>query len=107
MAIVYFLKANNAVKIGHTVNLEKRLIKLQTGNHNKLEVLLTIPMPDSKQAHTLEQHFHRWFRVYNIRKEWFRYSNLMQRVIKAINEDGLHCVAQSLEVSHRFFTADG
>ena len=107
MNYVYFIRADNAVKIGHTNNIDKRVSKFQTGNHNQIEVLLQIPISDIKKVHLLEKSFHRWFRTYHIQKEWFKYSNLMQSVIDAINEDGINCVATSLEISHIYFNGDG
>jgi hypothetical protein len=105
MTNVYFIKAGDCVKIGKAKDVHKRLNKLQIGNHNLLEILLEIPMPDSFEAHKLEKKFHGFFYLYRVRGEWFKYASIINKVIETIKQDdGAKDVVTALEISHRFFT---
>lgn len=65
---VYFIRAQNSglIKIGHSIQPEKRLKQLQTGSGDHLEILSTIPGGSSKEAA-----LHRQFASLNHRGEWF------------------------------------
>ena len=68
-SMIYFiedLKAN-AVKIGRTNDLIKRVQTLQTGNSHKIRCLYTIEAPDY-----FEQHIHSICTKYHKQGEWFR-----------------------------------
>lgn len=69
--MIYFIKALNTVKIGYSANPEKRLKELQTGNSEKLELLLTIP--GNKES---EKAFHLYFDRARLNGEWFRLGSL-------------------------------
>lgn len=57
---------NNAIKIGHSRNPFKRLKQLQTGNNNKLHLLLT-----AEADIYLERRLHRMFFLHKQCGEWF------------------------------------
>jgi hypothetical protein len=68
--VVYFLSdsRNNAVKIGYSTDLPKRLSTLQTGNRLNLTLLGAVPgtLDD-------ESRWHKTFAEYRLRGEWFRH----------------------------------
>jgi hypothetical protein len=39
---LYFIRAGNAVKIGHTINIVNRLGKMQADNHEELDCVLVL-----------------------------------------------------------------
>lgn len=66
--VVYFLAAGeDAVKIGTSRGLPKRLHSLASGSHLELRLLGTIPGDAS-----VEKMLHGRFRHLHIRREWFR-----------------------------------
>lgn len=66
--MVYFIQAGDAaVKIGITVDSERRLRMLQTANHEELTLLC-----ETQGGKRLEEHYHFKFRKHHIRGEWFR-----------------------------------
>lgn len=77
---VYFIQGlcGGAIKVGYSVNPEKRLKELQTGYPDTLTILLMIP-GDEK----IERHLHREFEASRLQGEWFRPDDL---VIKRIKE---------------------
>lgn len=65
--MIYFVKANNKIKIGWTERPIKRLQELQTANHDKfiiLYVIKNVPKSFEKFLHSICGRFH-------IRGEWF------------------------------------
>jgi len=84
---VYFALSprTQSVKIGHATDVEKRLVELQVGCPDKLELLLTLPERPPFEEHQL----HYRFRKYRIRGEWFEYRGDLKQFIenKAINPD--------------------
>lgn len=106
MPTVYFVKAGDAVKIGYSNNIKRRMMKFQTGNHFSLQLLLEIPVPNFKEAHLLERNLHKWFRAYRIRNEWFKYSSLMESVIEEIKSGNFLTTITALEIASRFFIGD-
>ena len=70
MSFVYFIQAgsNGAIKIGFTEDqdINKRLIQLQTGNPEKLNVLKLI-----KGTKATEKKLHKLFKEYRLYGEWF------------------------------------
>jgi hypothetical protein len=87
---VYFVQAgdHSAVKIGHTIEpLGKRLLALQTGNHQKLRLIGAIDLGKtealeslnriefSKLARKKEAEIHALFSKERIQGEWFNLSN--------------------------------
>ncbi len=70
MAVLYFIQAGNGpIKIGITDNLASRIISLQTGHYEKMEVLYSIETDNAKD---LEKFYHKHFKYQQIRGEWFR-----------------------------------
>ena len=106
MPSVYFIQAGDVVKIGHTNNIKRRMMRFQTGNHFTLQLLLEIPTPDSKTSHLLEKNFHRWFRAYRIRNEWFKYSSLMESVIEEIKSGDMATTIRALNLTYKYFGED-
>jgi len=69
---VYFIGYDDFVKIGHTTNLEKRLVSLQCANPNKLELFLVIYYDSKRKAVKDERRLHTSYKKNRIRGEWFR-----------------------------------
>lgn len=70
---VYFIMAGNkkAIKIGHAVNVDRRLKELRIGNHLELALIASLKCDNKAHAITLEKKFHRLFSNQHIRGEWF------------------------------------
>lgn len=70
---VYFIISSDykAVKIGTAKNVQSRLDQLQTGNHEKLEIIKIIECESIKKAYFLESGFHEKYKEHRIRGEWF------------------------------------
>lgn len=58
------------VKIGHSINPQKRLMELKTGNPFQLEVLAVIEGDDKK-----ERELHEKFKDLRLAGEWFSYTH--------------------------------
>lgn len=71
---VYFIRAgsNGPIKIGMAKDVNKRLSTLQTGNHEFLMLLATIPCKSLKEAEYMERKMHRCFKKQHIRGEWYK-----------------------------------
>lgn len=64
---IYFVRAGDHVKIGHSNNHQGRLSALQTGHHENLRVVGVVP--GSQQD---EKKMHKRFAKYRARGEWFK-----------------------------------
>jgi hypothetical protein len=66
---IYFIgvSLDSPVKIGFSLNPWARLKEVSTGNHEKLEVLLTF-----KASKKFESELHNAFSEFNIKNEWFQ-----------------------------------
>ena len=65
---VYFLSDGKYCKIGHTIDIEKRIKSLQTGNSTELTILKIVPTIDYVNV---EKQFHDIFSRYLINGEWY------------------------------------
>lgn len=76
--MIYFVKADNKIKIGYSSNPANRIITLQTSSPEELQVLLVIDgnMDD-------ERELHKKFIDHKIRGEWFALSNEISEYIEA------------------------
>lgn len=73
---VYFIAAKDAaIKIGQSLDVEKRLEQLRTGNHLELEVLAKIRCADVASAVELERELHSEFARLRLEGEWFRWDD--------------------------------
>lgn len=104
---VYFIgtKPGEPVKIGHTNNLEKRLIAIQNGNHRELVLHAGVLV---RLAGTVEGILHDRFRPHHLRGEWFRWSRGIGQLIRAVQRGcpvtlrGLKCVGHTkIGISYR------
>jgi len=77
---VYFIRAGDAIKIGHSTRLTARLKALQTGTHHSLVLLAKAP-----GAVQLEREYHDRFRRWHIQGEWFKASRPLLYEIDQIN----------------------
>ena len=79
--MVYFIRVKNdgPIKIGYTVNPQHRLKVIQGCNHEKLELLASIP-----GDHSLENKIHRDLAHSNIHGEWFSPTAEVLRYIQEI-----------------------
>lgn len=67
-ALVYFIKNedNGHIKIGHSIDPEKRLLDLQVSNSARLSIIST-----RDGGEPMEKHLHQKFAHLKIRGEWF------------------------------------
>ena len=85
---LYFIKAGNAIKVGVTEDLKKRICELQVGNPIEMELLHAIGLSPEK-AQKLETEIHRLFQKTNLHGEWFQSTTFMSEYIENIKENGL------------------
>ena len=79
---VYFIAVGDeAIKIGVAQNVEARMASLQTGNHEKLRLIGSIPGDV-----TTEKKFHRVFAKYHVHGEWFKAAPPLLQFIEFIIE---------------------
>jgi len=78
---IYFIKSENFVKIGYTLNIESRLQSLQSSNPHKLKLIYSI-----ETDHALETLLHKYYQKNNKhhRNEWFIYDDFTERVINVL-----------------------
>jgi hypothetical protein len=62
------VRAADAIKIGKTNNVEKRIKQIQTGNANKV---ILVRMYETEKVSLVEQALHDKFRRFKLRGEWF------------------------------------
>ena len=84
-AYIYFATAglSGPVKIGRSVNPEKRVAQLSTGSWVALEMLATIEVEDDR-ASDLEANIHVMFNEDRLRGEWFRMSPRLESFIRSL-----------------------
>lgn len=76
---IYFIRSGNAVKIGVTTDIRRRLYDLQVASPTALE-LVGVHLGDRKT----EEALHHRFRNHQIRGEWFRWCDPIQRYVSLI-----------------------
>lgn len=71
---VYFIfnEDSNAIKIGRSQNLQRRLMSLQTSSPAKLKLIKSVQVEGDKEAQKLEQSLHNKFREIRLAGEWFK-----------------------------------
>ncbi len=80
---VYFIlnEDSNAIKIGRTKDLAKRMNALQTSSPAKLRLIKSVQVEGGKEAHELEQSLHRKFSEIRLAGEWFKAeANLLEYI---------------------------
>jgi hypothetical protein len=73
---LYFIRAGDAVKIGHAADVFKRMVNMQANNHLELDCICRL----RGRGHE-ERSWHSFFRANHIRGEWFEWTPAMQRAI--------------------------
>jgi hypothetical protein len=75
---IYFIKENKnhqkdrcSCKIGVSVKPESRLSEMQVGNPRPLELAAMVGPFSKEQAYSTEKKFHRIFKPFHVRGEWF------------------------------------
>jgi len=68
---LYLIKCHKYYKIGVAFDIENRLNSLQCGNPYKLDLIIAVKNPDSKE---LEEILHKKFEDKRVRREWFELS---------------------------------
>jgi hypothetical protein len=68
--VVYFVRVGRYVKIGSTRDFPRRIVDIQIGSAEELELLCTIP-----GDHKKEKELHQKFRNAHLRGEWFAISD--------------------------------
>jgi hypothetical protein len=66
VGMVYFIQAGDAVKIGYSTRVTKRLSSMQTGNHHGLVLIAEKP-----GTRAMERQYHQRFSRFRIKGEWF------------------------------------
>ena len=88
---IYFIKGKEStlIKIGSTDNVKNRLMGMQTGSPEVLEVLATVPFGLIK-----EKDLHRRFAADRVHGEWFNPSNDLLNFIHKCkdNEDAFELI---------------
>lgn len=79
----YFIRVDDAIKIGFASNFKKRISSLQTSHQNPLDVLAVVPaaLVDEYKTHQLFSHL-------RIRGEWFRADHELLYFIDAAKAAG-------------------
>ena len=72
MKMLYIIKAESAIKIGVTSNLDSRIQQLQTGNPYKIIILRTYNEQKSN-IEFLERKLHSVFDDFRLNGEWFKF----------------------------------
>ncbi len=83
---LYFIQAGGIegpVKIGLSLDVERRIMELQVGNDKQLRLLKSLEIPD-KTAKRVEGEFHYFFRHTGLRGEWFQPTPFMLRHIDSL-----------------------
>ena len=81
--LVYFISCGDFVKIGVSVDPNKRLQNLQTANPFKLKLLAT-----TRGGYFLESHLHTQFEFLHHRNEWFRLEGELKTYVDDISDCG-------------------
>jgi hypothetical protein len=69
---VYFVRAGNAVKIGFSRNVERRLVDLQISFPSRIELLLAL-----RGSVVTERQLHHKFRSLRLNGEWFKFEGAL------------------------------
>lgn len=80
--MIYFIQANEYIKIGYSKDPQTRLKELQTGNPIKLKLLFTIP-----GSFEHEKSFHEIFHAQRAKGEWFRFVDKLKWCILAFSDE--------------------
>ena len=70
---VYFVGCCDAVKIGVSDNIKRRIGEMERVNPHKLVLHAYIRCTKKKTAYDLERHLHERFTKHHLRYEWFRF----------------------------------
>ena len=77
---VYFAKAGDKIKIGWSMNPEKRMVQMQVGNPDTIEWVARSGTPAD------EKFYHREFKDARIRGEWFHLTPAIEDTFQALRE---------------------
>lgn len=75
--MIYFVKANDRVKIGYADDPANRIPSIQTSSPYELEVLLIV-----EGTYEVERELHRRFQEYRVTGEWFEYGDRIESFVK-------------------------
>lgn len=83
VSVVYFILAEHSkhVKIGVTTDPQRRLEELQTGHHERLRLVSTVPGGPSE-----EKSYHRRFSKYRAHGEWFKVNGALKEFIERLDK---------------------
>ena len=76
------------MKIGKSIDPEKRLVDLQTGNPEILEIVSLIKCSSKEEMYKLEQQLHKKYQKNKVRKnsEWFTWHSDFDSLSKSLTE---------------------
>jgi Meiotically up-regulated gene 113 len=83
LGMVYLIKNGDGYKIGHTQNLQRRLLELQTGTQLPLIVVYHRTTPESRRW---ERFLHRRFAQVRMQGEWYKLTEADIAWIKDLEE---------------------
>jgi predicted GIY-YIG superfamily endonuclease len=83
---IYFIlnQDSNAIKIGRTKDLAKRMKALQTSNPATLKLIKSVQVEGEKAAQDLEQSLHKQFSEMRLAGEWFKAEANLLRYISQL-----------------------
>jgi len=80
----YIVEAGPFVKIGYTMNIDKRFESLQTACPYEVSMVCLFPYTTEELAREMELDLHRKFKKFRVRGEWFTKAP----VLKELRKDG-------------------
>jgi hypothetical protein len=78
---IYVLKSDGFYKIGTSVDIDKRIKELQTGNPHTIECIFSRQVPE---AYKVEQSLHASFEKHRIIGEWFKFNDMLLKKLKEL-----------------------
>ena len=83
---LYFVYANEAVKIGITNCIEKRMYHYKTSNPGDVILIADLTLQNKEIAEILESKIHNKFKQYKIKGEWFCANEEILNFAKLVRE---------------------
>lgn len=87
---LYFIQMGEMgpIKVGITSDIKKRLIELQTGNPEQLNVLCCEKL-EAEKARSLEKEYHLMLRDASLKGEWFKPTPFVLEIIEDVKTNGV------------------
>ena len=95
---VYFLLIGTAVKVGHSVNMRKRIMGLRSQQASRCVLAAYI---EAEHPIVLERQFHLMFARDHLHDEWFRWTKALQDYVASFPSAKLNLTGLSVSPSRR------